>query len=201
MKLTSEKAHELLNQSQGLAHDDFWIEHSICVGNTAATIAKALNMDEEKAKTLGYIHDIGKRNGCDSDNKYSHPIAGYEYLIGLGYDEEFANICLTHSYLNNDISCVAGGLPNADKYKFEFVKNFVKNHKYTEIEKLINLCDLMCTNKVLTLESRLIGLEINYGVFSNTVYHITEAKKLKAYFDEKLGYNLYKLFPEIIDNL
>ncbi len=28
----------------------------------------------------------------------------------LGYDDEYANICLTHSYLNNDIYCTAGGI-------------------------------------------------------------------------------------------
>lgn len=200
MKLTSEKALELLDQARGLAPDDFWIGHSICVGNTAGIIAKALGMDEGVAKTLGFIHDIGKRNGWGRNNKYSHPIAGYEYILNLGYDEEYANICLTHSYLNNDINCVAGGLPNTDRYRYEFVKNFVENHKYTEYEKLINLCDLMCTNKVLTMEKRLISLEIKYGVFSNTVYHLTEAQKLKKYFDDKLGYNLYTLFPELINN-
>lgn len=32
---------------------------------------------------------------------------GYEYLKNKGYDEEYANICLTHSYLNNDVTCSA----------------------------------------------------------------------------------------------
>lgn len=200
MKLTSKKALGLLNESRGLAPDDNWIEHSICVGETAGVIAKALGMDEDLAKTLGYIHDIGKRFGWGKDKKSSHPIAGYEYILGLGYDVKYANICLTHSYLNNDINCVAGGLPNANKYKYEFVKEFVRKHKYTEYEKLINLCDLMCSNKLVTMEKRLISLEIKHGVFSNTVYHLTEAQKLKKYFDDKLGCNLYTLFPDIINN-
>ena len=53
MKLTSEKALELLDEARGKAKDDHWIEHSICVGNTAEIIAKKLNLDSEKAKTLG----------------------------------------------------------------------------------------------------------------------------------------------------
>lgn len=197
--MTSEKALELLNEARGMAKDDYWIEHSICVGNTASIIAKALNLDEDKAKTLGYIHDIGKRNGYGA-GVIPHDIGGYEYLLNLGYDEDYANICLTHSYLNNDINCVAGGIPNKDRYKYDFVRDFVKKHEYTILEKLINLCDLMCFNKTMTIEKRLINLALRYGVFSNTIYHLTEAQKLKQYFDDKLGYNLYKLFPNIIFN-
>lgn len=76
MKLTSEKALELLEEAKGKAKDDYWIEHSICVGNTAEKIAKALNLDDEKAKTLGYIHDIGKRNGY-GPGVIPHGIGGY----------------------------------------------------------------------------------------------------------------------------
>ena len=199
MKLTSEKALELLNEARGMAKDDYWIEHSICVGNTAAVIAKALNLDEDMAKTLGYIHDIGKRNGY-GPGVIPHGIGGYEYLLNLGYDEDYVSICLTHSYLNNDINCVAGGIPNKDRYKYNFVKDFVKEHEYTILEKLINLCDLMCCKETMTMEKRLINLALRYGVFSNTVYHLTEAQKLKQYFDDMLGYNLYQLFPDIIFN-
>ena len=53
----------------------------------------------------------------------------------------------------------------------------------------------------MTIEQRLIEIMMRYGVFENTVYHIKEAQKLKKYFDDLLGYNLYDLFPEIKDNL
>ena len=107
MKLTSEKALEMLETSKGKTSHDGWIYHSICVGNTASTIAKALKLDEEKAKALGYIHDIGKLVGPFRN----HVMNGYNYLKELGYDEEYCNICLTHSYLNNDYLCTAGGIP------------------------------------------------------------------------------------------
>ena len=51
------------------------------------------------------------------------------------------------------------------------------------------------------MEKRLIDLLVRHGVFETTQYHIKEALKLKQYFDNKLGYNLYNLFPEIKDNL
>ena len=200
MKLTSKEARELLEIERKNAKDDRWIEHSICVGDSVGILAKALkekgyNVDVDKTITLGYIHDIGKYTG----ESHGHVMRGYEYLKNKGYDEEYANICLTHSYLNNDILCTAGGVP--DKEKNPFLTYFIKNHEYTIEEKLINLFDLMCTTKILTLDKRLIDIVLRKGVFSNTQYHVKETYKLKEYFDNLLGYNLYDLFPEIKENL
>ena len=76
------------DNTKGMAKNDDWILHSICVGNTAGVIAKALNLDEEYAKVLGYIHDIGKRFGLNShEGVIPHAINGYNYLKKLGYSE------------------------------------------------------------------------------------------------------------------
>ena len=200
MILTSKEARELLEIERKNVKDDRWIEHSICVGDSAGILAKALkekghNVDVDKVITLGYVHDIGKYTG----ESHGHVMRGYEYLKNKGYDEEYANICLTHSYLNNDILCTAGGVP--DKENNPFLTDFIKNHEYTIEEKLINLFDLMCTTKILTLDKRLIDIVLRKGVFSNTQYHVKETYKLKEYFDNLLGYNLYDLFPEIKNNL
>ncbi len=192
MKLTSEKILEILNESRRISVDDKWIEHSICVGNSAAKIAENLKLDTEEAMTLGFAHDIGKRF-VDLKN---HDINGYNYLKELGYDEEYANICLTHSYLNNDVYCTAGGVPEDIPIRTEFIKN----HEYTIYEKIINLCDLMCTNVNMTLEKRLIDIMIRRGVHENTVYHITEAQKLKKEIDDMLGFNTYNLFNNVLDS-
>ena len=69
------------------------------------------------------------------------------------------------------------------------------------IKKIINLCDLMCTDKILTVEKRMIDLLIRHGVYKTTHYHILETMKLKKYFEDKLGYSLYALFPEVKENL
>ncbi len=202
MKLTSKEARELLEQERKNVTNDKWIDHCICVGNSAGIIAKALNqknynVDIDKAITLGYIHDIGKYNG----ESHGHIMRGYNYLKDKGYDEEYCNICLTHSYLNNDIICTAGKLlnPNDNLFLYEFIKN----HNYTIEEKIINLCDLMCIygSKIFTVDKRLINIMIRKGTYSNTQYHIEETYKLKEYFDNLLDYNLYDLFPEIKDNL
>lgn len=202
MKLTSEEAREILEGERDKTQNNRWIEHCICVGETAGIIAEALNkkghnVDIDKTIALGYLHDIGKYNG----ESHGHVMRGYKYLKDKGYDEEYCNICLTHSYLNNDVICTAGGVPNlADN---PFLTEFIKNHKYTIEEKIINLCDLMCPQggKVFTIDKRLIDIMIRRGAYSNTQYHIKETYKLKDYFDDLLGDNLYDLFPEIKENL
>lgn len=202
MKLTKELALQMIENYRGKTKSDRWIDHCICVGDTAGKIAKALtekgyDVDIDKTIILGYVHDIGKYNG----ESHGHEIIGYNYLKDKGYDEEYCNICITHSFLNNDIICVAGGVPNPNENPF--LTDFIKNHKYTIEEKIVNLCDLMCPQggKVFTIDKRLIDIMIRHGVYENTQYHIKETYKLKEYFDDLLGYNLYNLFPEIKDNL
>lgn len=199
MILTRSKALELLEASKGMGENDRFIYHSICVGNSAGKIAEALGSDVDLAKALGYIHDIGKRFNYPHEFK-THDIVGNEYIKELGYDETYANICLTHSYLNNDINCVAGGVPSVGESEYKLRSEFVKNHEYTIYEKIINLCDLMCTTVNMTLEKRLIDIMKRRGVHSNTVYHINEAQKLKEWMDNQLGYNVYNLFPGVLDN-
>lgn len=196
MKLTSNMALELLENSRGLVEDDSWITHCICVGNSAGKIAQKLNLDEDFARTLGYIHDIGKRDRYNHIIK-THELNGYEYIKSLGYDEKYASICIIHSFLNNDINCVAGGIPSENRYKYDFTKEYVRNHKYTIYEKIINLCDLMCKYNNMTLEKRIIELMLRKGCHENTVYHITEAQKLKNEIDNMLGCSVYSLFDNL----
>lgn len=193
MILISDKALELLKLAEETTTDLGWIRHSKCVGRAAGVIAQKLGLDVDKAITLGYIHDIGKRTG-DFKN---HIMNGYNYLKELGYDDEYCNVCLTHSYLNNDYMCTAGGIPDDIPFRTEFIKN----HEYTIYEKIINLCDLMCTSVVNTVDKRLIDIITRRGAYENTQYHIKETYKLKKYFDDMLGHSVYDLFPEIKDNL
>ena len=72
MKLTSNEASIILENFRGTTQSDKWIDHCICVGDTAGKIAQALvekgyNVDIDKTITLGYLHDIGKYNGLPAD--------------------------------------------------------------------------------------------------------------------------------------
>ena len=92
--------------------------------------------------------------------------------------------------------CTAGGIPEDIPFRTEYIKT----HEYSIYEKLICLCDLMCTQEVIGIDKRLIDIIIRYGAYSNTQYHIKEVYKLKKYFDDLLDYNLYNLFPEMTIN-
>ena len=99
MKLMSEEARILSENERKNTNNQRWIDHCVAVGNAAGRIAQALceiviNVDIDKTITLGYLHDIGKYNG----ESFGHVMRGYEYLKNKGYDDEYANICLTHSY-------------------------------------------------------------------------------------------------------
>lgn len=201
MNLTSSEALNMIQECEKNVEDKHWIKHSMFVGNSAAVIANALkdkgyDIDVELTKTLGYIHDIGKYTG----ESRGHVMRGYDYLKEKGFDEKYCNICLTHSFLNNDIKCTAGKAPNPDDNLF--LDEFIKNHTYTLEENIINLCDLMCTQDgVLTIDKRMVDLISRKGAYETTQYHVIETVKLKNYFDNLLGHNLYDLFPEIKENL
>lgn len=80
MKLTIKEAKTLLETERKNITDDRWIEHCISVGDSAGRIAQALcekgiNIDIDKAITLGYLHDIGKYNG----ESHGHVMREYEY--------------------------------------------------------------------------------------------------------------------------
>ena len=81
MKLNSSEARNLLEIERQKVKDDRWIDHCLCVGDSAGKIAKALkdkdyNVDIDKAITIGYLHDIGKYNG----EAHGHVMRGYNYL-------------------------------------------------------------------------------------------------------------------------
>ena len=76
----------------------------------------------------------------------------------------------------------------------------MKNHEYTIYDKIINICDLFCTNEFVTIDRRLIDVYIRRGVYDNTVYHIKSTIALKRELEDMMGCGLYSLFPEIIDN-
>ena len=203
MRLNSKEARELLEKERPKQKDDRWIGHSICVGDSAGIIAKALNLDEDYAKALGYIHDIGKKYGWNNyEGVIPHAINGYNYIKELGYDEEYAGICIKHSFLNNDINCLANDRDYTDSTdpNYEFIKDYILS-EYSIYDKIVCLCDLMCKTNIMTIDKRLNDLLTRHGVFKNTHCHLLEANKLKQFFDNMLGYNLYDLFPEIKENL
>ncbi len=194
----SEDILKILNGERGKKSSDRWIVHSIYVASVVERLAgafkeKGYDTDVEKAKTLALLHDIGKISADD----HGHEIKGYNYMKEKGYDIEYCNIALTHSYLNNDYLCTAGGIPKATSFRTDFVKN----HEYTLYEKMVCLADLMCADEIYTIDKRLVEMVMRKGAYQTTQYHMKETYKLKKFFDDLLGYDLYELFPEVKINL
>lgn len=147
-----------------------------------------------------------ERNETSNERWINHSIcvgnAAGKIAEALNLNIDYAGICIKHSFLNNDIDCISNDRDETDKSNenYDFVKQYISK-EYSIYEKIINLCDLMCTTKVLTVDKRMIDLLYRHGVYAKTHYHIEETIKLKEYFDNLLGYNLYDLFPEIKENL
>ena len=54
-------------------------------------------MNIDYAKNLGYIHDIGKKIMYNEKGVFPQAMKGYKYIKSLGYDEDYAGICIKHS--------------------------------------------------------------------------------------------------------
>lgn len=196
MKLTEQKALDILLQDikhrKELTYpENRWILHSIYVGLASKRIAEAIRINDEKAAILGYLHDIGRRI-----NHQNHPIEGYKYLQKLGYEEE-AKICLTHSFIDNNITKTAGGGPK-DLESYRFLHSFLTINPYTIYDNIIQLCDLFCLETgFTTIEKRLLDIASRKGIFDNSYSHYKSTIELKNRIENKMNQNLYNLFPEI----
>lgn len=196
-KLTEKKAKELLflgvieNESDLTKSNNRWILHCLYVGCAAKRIASKLGIDEDYAAALGYIHDIGRKI-----NHQNHPIEGYNYIKKHGFNTD-AKICLTHSFIDNNINLVAGGPPKNDQI-YTFLNNFLQSNKPSIYDSIVQLCDLFCLEKgFTTLEKRILDIYTRKGIYENSLEHFHSALALKEQLENQMGCNLYDLFPEI----
>ena len=142
-KLTSEEAYKLLIENVINDRSDLeklenrWIWHCIYVAQAAERIAKRLNLDSDYAMALGYIHDIGRKI-----DHFNHPLEGYQYMKKKGY-ESAARICLTHSFIDNDILMTAGGGPK-NPVVYSKIKDFLAKNPPNIYDNIIQMCDLFC---------------------------------------------------------
>lgn len=195
-KLDSKTAYRLLTEGiikeeKDLKEDkNRWILHCLYSGIAAGRIAERMGLDSDYATALGYIHDIGRR--------ISHPkhiIEGYHYMEKLGYDKE-SKICLTHSFIDNDITLAAGPFPGERAYKV--ISSHLKGTECNSYDNIIQLCDLFCLETgFTTLEKRILDISLRKGVFPCSKSHFKKALELKDKIEKKIGCNLYELFPEI----
>lgn len=140
--------------NDGKINTSSWITHCFYAGEVCETLAKQFNLDTDKAKTFGFLHDFGRK----VDHSFAHTIKGFEALTDMGWNEE-AISCLTHSFVNggrcsNNEPAIEGfyvdenGFPKWNKNtKKDDVTLFLENYQYTEYDILLTIADLMATDK------------------------------------------------------
>lgn len=183
---------DVIHDSKELAEDkNKWVRHCIYVGIGAGRIATKLGVDGDYAQALGYVHDIGR--------KISHPnhtIVGYKYMVENGYPLE-ARVCLTHSFIDNNIYYTAGGVPEGQD-RFDYMNSFLESTTLNIYDSIVQMCDLFCLETgFTTIERRLLDITVRKGVYDTSPMHFCKTMELKSRLEEMMGCTLYDLFPEI----
>ena len=140
--------------NNGTINTSSWYSHSLYVAEVCSNLARQLGLNEDIARTLGLLHDIGRKY----DHTFNHVIKGCYLLYISGWHNE-AIACLTHSFVNggrcsNNEPAVEGfyvdelGNPKwQPKTKMDDVSLFLKYYDYTDYDKILNIADLMATDK------------------------------------------------------
>lgn len=170
-----------------------WSEHSKNVAKACELIAKACNMDSEKAYILGLLHDIGRRTGVA---KMRHVVDGYDYCMLKGWDEA-AKICMTHSYPVKDVKTDLAPIDISEE-QYKFLTKYIEDIQYDDYDKLVILCDsLALPNCFCILEKRFVDTSRRYGIFPFSLDRWNNTFEMKEYFDKLAGTDIYKLLPGI----
>ena len=180
------EAERILKESEDI-NPGIWGNHCRVVAHCAGKIAEACGMDSEKAYVLGLLHDIGRRFGI---RHLGHVSDGYSYMMSLGYDEA-ARICLTHSFNGIKVEEYFGNFDTTDE-ELELIKTALAGAVTDDYDRLIQLCDSMAgSERVLCLEERMGDVKRRYGSYPQKKWDANF--KLKEYFEEKSGRNIYEI--------
>lgn len=174
-----------------------WVKHSIFTAQAAKAIASAHpDLDPSTAYILGYLHDIGRREGVSG---MRHVLDGYTFLMGLGFDDA-AGICLTHSFPLKNIEAVSGEW-DCSQEEYNLVNDLLSNIEYAAYDRLIQLCDAVSLPTGFCLiEKRMVDVGLRYGVNGYTVERWKAHLQVQREFEEAIGQSIYRLLPGIVEN-
>lgn len=131
-----------------------WINHCFYASEVCANLAEQLGLDLNTAKTIGLLHDYGRK----FNHSFMHTIDGFEALINLNWENEAIG-CLTHSFINNgrcsnNEPAVEGFYVDKDgnpKWNENVEKDditlFLENYQYSNYDVILNIADLMATSE------------------------------------------------------
>ena len=174
-----------------------WVPHSIFVAQAAEAIANAHpELDGEVAYVLGYLHDIGRREGV---TYMRHSFDGYSFLQQQGYDAA-AKICISHTFWFKTLHEYPG-TGDCSPEEIEFLESYLASIEYNEYDWLIQLCDcLALPSGFCLIEKRLVDVALRYGTTKYTTAKWKLLFEHKAKFEEKIGKSIYDLLPGVVEN-
>lgn len=189
-------ALKVLEQAEKL-NPGLWRQHSEFVALACKNIAEhCSNLDSNKAYILGLLHDIGRREGIVSER---HTIAGYQYCVEQSW-EEVAKICITHSFMMQDIRSAIGKW-DVTKEEYELTESILNSSVYDDYDLLVQLSDaLALPTGFCLLEKRFVDVACRYGVHEYTVARWKRTIELKNYFEDKMRRSIYDVLPNVKEN-
>ncbi len=140
--------------NDGNINTSSWISHSLFSSILASQLANAIGLDSKKIESIALLHDIGRKQ----THTFEHTIRGFEMLIDANYETEAIG-CITHSFLgggrcsSNELAEPGffvddNGIPHFKDGAFkDDITIFLENYKYTMYDIILNITDLMATDK------------------------------------------------------
>ena len=173
-----------------------WRAHSLGVARVCREIARALGLDDEKAYTLGLLHDIGRYEGVRGIH---HVIAGYELLMAKGM-EEAARICITHSFPDRKYEHYIGAMDVTAEEEAK-IRQLLAAAEFDDYDRLAQLGDAIAWGEgVCLMEKRLVDVVLRHGFREGMQEKWQAWFDIKADFEKRLGKSIYSLFPEAAEN-
>lgn len=193
MKIPTLQEAERIVAEAELMNPGPWGDHCRVAAECARKIAdKCETMNSDVAYILGLLHDIGRRFGV---SHFGHVSDGYQYMNELGY-EDAARICLSHSFQYQNIEAYMGNFDVSDEKRKDMEEKLM-SLVYNDYDRLIQLCDcLAMASGVALIEQRIVDVVLRYGFSKYTVDKWKSIFKLKKYFEEKTGSNIYEVVSD-----
>lgn len=170
--------------------------HVFGVAEVAKLIAERIvTLNAERAYILGLLHDAGKIQ--EQFEKRFHGLLGYEILKDR--DADAARASILHMFPHNKIppyeEISAMFFERKDDY--DTVKAYADTHPINDYDRLIQLADSLSDSRgIVTMEQRATDFARRYKC-QISMDMIEPQMKLKHYFDDKVGCNIYDLFNKI----
>jgi len=198
--LSIEKAYSFLEDAPR-KNKELWTKHSVNVAIVAERLAEQLKLDSKKAYVLGLVHDIGRRK--KEHVGLRHIIEGYNFLEEQGYKEE-ARVCLTHTFYSRNLvkPNLTKANTNLTRNEIKFISDYINKNGFNIYDKILQIADNMgSATGINTVERRRTESMLRYGITDVSEKNLREIFKVQKEIEDKLGFSIYKIFPEVADNI